>query len=465
MLDFGALPPEINSLRMYAGPGAGSMMAAAAAWNGLAADLRSGASGYETVVSGLTGGPWLGPSSMAMAAAAAPYVTWMSATAGQAELAATQAQAAAAAYAEAFAMTVPPPLIAANRAQLMMLIATNFLGQNTPAIAATEAEYAEMWAQDAAAMYGYAANSAAATASVTPFGAAPPTTNLAGTAAQGAASSQAAGSSVGTGVQSALSQLISLISGALQSLASPLSSGGSSGGGTTITTPFGGLLSGSGLSGVETGLMAEYGYLPGLLGMSLASSALGPLMNPDVFLPFMNMNAAAAAGAGAPAAMGALGPGFAGGFGGIPGLGGFAGMGQAASVGGLAVPSNWGFAAAGAPALGKLPMIPPAALPLAGNDVAAGLGFPVPFGGLGRAAAAGAGVGAGAAAVKYGSRLKFVTRPPAAGYPEEEQLPSTPPAAAKYPVPATFPTNGNAPPGYQAAVIYVPTNGHAPAKV
>ena len=37
-----------------------------------------------------------------------------------------------------------------------------------------------MWAQDAAAMYGYAANSAATTAKVTPFTAAPQTTNQAG---------------------------------------------------------------------------------------------------------------------------------------------------------------------------------------------------------------------------------------------------------------------------------------------
>jgi len=66
-------------------------------------------------------------------------------------------------------MTVPPPLIAVNRTQLMTLVATNFFGQNTAAIAATELEYAEMWAQDALAMYGYAANAAAATASVIPF--------------------------------------------------------------------------------------------------------------------------------------------------------------------------------------------------------------------------------------------------------------------------------------------------------
>ena len=57
-------------------------------------------------------------------------------------------------------------------------------------------------------MYGYAANSAAATAKVTPFTAAPQTTNPAGLAAQ---SAQAAGTSAGTGAQSSLSQLISTI--------------------------------------------------------------------------------------------------------------------------------------------------------------------------------------------------------------------------------------------------------------
>ena len=64
-------------------------------------------------------------------------------------------------------MTVPPPVIAANRSLLAALVATNFFGQNTPAIAATEIQYAEMWAQDAVAMYGYAASSASATASDT----------------------------------------------------------------------------------------------------------------------------------------------------------------------------------------------------------------------------------------------------------------------------------------------------------
>ncbi len=185
-MDFGILPPEINSGRMYTGPGPGPMLAAAAAWDGLAAELGSTAASYASEVSALTSGAWQGPSSASMAAAAAPYVAWMNATAAQAEETGSQAKVAAAAYEAAFAATVPPEVIAANRALLMMLIATNILGQNTPAIAATEAHYMEMWAQDATAMYAYAGSSAGAS-QLTPFTEPPPTTNTAGTAVQSAA--------------------------------------------------------------------------------------------------------------------------------------------------------------------------------------------------------------------------------------------------------------------------------------
>jgi PPE-repeat protein len=219
-MDFGALTPEVNSARMYAGPGSGSMVAAAAAWDGLAAELRSAAAAYGSAIAGLTGEAWQGPSSAAMAAAAAPYAAWMSATAAQAEQAATQARAAAIAYETAFAAVVPPPVIAANRSQLESLVATNLFGQNTVAIAATEAQYSEMWAQDAAAMYGYAGQSAAA-ARVTPFSAAPQTTNPGGLAAQANAVGQAAGVATGTHTQTALSQVVSTVPQALQSLASP----------------------------------------------------------------------------------------------------------------------------------------------------------------------------------------------------------------------------------------------------
>jgi PPE-repeat protein len=465
-MDFGALQPEINSARMYAGPGPESMVAAAAGWNALAAELRSAASSYTSVISELTG-EWTGPSSTAMAAAAEPYAAWMSATAEQAEQAASQAQAAIGAYETAFAAMVAPPVIAANRAQLMSLTATNIFGQNTPAIAATEAQYGEMWAQDAAAMYGYAANSAATTAKVTPFTAAPQTTSAAGLAAQATAAAQTTGTSTGAGVQSTLSQLMSTVQTALRNLASPLSSllsGSSSSTSGTILGP-GGIpifSSGSSLSNIGTTLVDEYLAAPEWLAIGFANSAFGSTIGPLLGAPMnIGFNAAAAAGAaGAAAAPAAIGPGFAGGLGGLPGVGGLAGIGQAASVGGLSVPANWGWAAtAPAALLGSAPLRMPA-VPLAGNDLGAGFGFPFMPGGLGRAAAAGAAGGvASAAAMKYLPRLSVVGRSPAAGYPAEPVAAAT----AKYPVPVTFPTNGHAPPGYQPAIVYLPTNGHDPA--
>jgi PPE-repeat protein len=219
-MDFAALPPEINSGRMYAGAGPGPMLAAAAAWDDLASELGSNASSYQSVISGL-GSSWQGPSSTSMAAAAAPYVSWMTATAAQAEETANQARAAVAAYEGAFAATVPPPVIVANRTLLMTLIATNILGQNTPAIAATETHYIEMWAQDATAMYGYAGSSAAAT-QLTPFTEPPQTTNPSAEPAQAAAVTQATSTSSASNLGTELTQFIDSLPTALQNLATGL---------------------------------------------------------------------------------------------------------------------------------------------------------------------------------------------------------------------------------------------------
>ncbi|HVR00062.1 MAG TPA: PPE domain-containing protein [Mycobacterium sp.] len=209
-MDFGLYPPEINSGRMYAGPGSGPLLAAAQAWAALADELYTAAGQYESTISGLTAGAWSGPSADSMAAAAASHIEWLSTTAAQAGDTAAQAQAAAAAYETAFASTVPPEVVAANRTLLMTLIATNFFGQNTPAIAATEAQYAEMWAQDAVAMSVYAGSSAAATA-LTPFVSPHQNTDAAASARQAAAVSQASGTSAGN-VQST-------VTGAPQALA------------------------------------------------------------------------------------------------------------------------------------------------------------------------------------------------------------------------------------------------------
>lgn len=214
-MDFGALPPEVNSGRMYVGAGSGPLLAAAVAWDALGAELYSYAAAYSSTIAGMTVGSWLGPAATSMSAAVAPYLAWATASATKAEQAAMQARLAAAAYETAFAATVPPPVIAANRSLLMTLIATNILGQNTAAIAAAEAEYAEMWAQDAAVMYAYSASSAAAT-QLAPFSEPPQTVNPSGAASQSAAIAHGAASDI----PSELSALINVTPTMLQGLAS-----------------------------------------------------------------------------------------------------------------------------------------------------------------------------------------------------------------------------------------------------
>jgi len=195
---FAAFPPEINSGRMYTGAGSGPLIAAATAWDELSTELQSASDSYSSVISSLTSGPWLGPASLSMAAAVTPYLTWMQSTGAQAAETANQAIAAASAYETAFAAHVPPAEIAANRSQLASLTATNIIGQNNAAIAATEVEYAEMWAQDALAMDTYAGASAAAS-KLTPFTHAPQVTNAGEPAGQAAAAQTIASTATSAG--------------------------------------------------------------------------------------------------------------------------------------------------------------------------------------------------------------------------------------------------------------------------
>jgi PPE-repeat protein len=187
---FAALPPEVNSGFMYTGAGSGPLMAASTAWSNLAAELSTTATSWDSIL-GTLSEQWTGVGSTAAAAAAQPYVGWLTKSAAAAEQAAAQAQASAAAYEAAFAGVVPPPLIAANRSLLATLVATNFLGINTPAIAATEAQYAEMWVQDAVTLTSYEVASTAA-AVLQPLTPATPTTSPAAAATQSAAVAQAA---------------------------------------------------------------------------------------------------------------------------------------------------------------------------------------------------------------------------------------------------------------------------------
>jgi PPE-repeat protein len=394
MLDFAELPPEINSARMYSGPGSAPMLSAAAAWNTMAAEMRSTAACYGSVVSGLTSESWLGPSSASMLAAAAPYLEWLSSTATLAEQVGTQANAAATAFESAFAMTVPPAVVAANRAELAMLVATNVFGQNTPAIAATEAQYGQMWAQDAAAMNGYASASSAAT-QLTPLTAPHSPTNADGVAGQTAAVAQAAETPAGT-VQSTLSSATS---------STPGSSVGS------LSSYLAGLLSGSDNSALGTFWNGNF-FSTAVTNGALAGGPfnpqfiLGTVAGYNNFL--MNADKGAAAGAAAATSLGdmsGLGSGAlvsaeSAGLGGA----GSVGVGHASLVGSLSVPPSWSSAARISPA--------ETALPASGlSDTGAS-----PAGGPGGFAPMGATGGRRRRMIpKYGFRPVVMPRPPAAG--------------------------------------------------
>jgi PPE-repeat protein len=410
VLDFGLLPPEINSGRMYAGPGAGPMLAAAAAWDDLAAELGWTASSYDSVISELTSAPWIGPASISMAAAAAPYVSWLGSAAAQAEQTASQARAAVAAYEAAFAMTVPPPVIAANRALLMALIATNFFGQNAPAIMATEAQYMEMWAQDAAAMYGYSA-AAAIASTVSPFTPPAPTTNPAGLAAQSLAVGQAASTPAGTSAQTAATLTPQLVSTATVSQAVTQSTAAAS-----STSPWSSLEDFLGPNGLA--ILGSNGLIASVLGSpSFANQGLANAWTNWPYFPVGTMNFTTAWGAGmapgAPAPSPALGgalppPGAVGGaWGGLGGGGPVsASVGQAGSIGNLSVPSSWSAASSA-----LSPAAPEGMVAAPANTAPGGPGAllrGLQMGGAGGRRSAGF-------IHRYGFRHAVMTRPPSAG--------------------------------------------------
>ncbi|MDI3313548.1 MAG: PPE family protein [Mycobacterium sp.] len=426
-MDFAVLPPEINSGLMYAGPGAGPLLAAAAAWEGLAGELYSAAAGYGSVVSGLTSGAWQGSASAAMAAAAAPYVGWLSSTAAQAELTAAQAQAAVAAYEAAFLGTVPPPVIAANRALLMALIATNFLGQNTPAIMATEAQYAEMWAQDAATMYGYQGAALAATSGLPTFSPAPQTTSGAALAAPAAATVQAGGVS-GTQTLAAAPAVLGAPLGAATASGAPLAAST-----TAAVAPLASATSGAASTAASTaskaatssksllGSLFGSGSLMNQLGFSspaaLASTLIGNEHNVinDLGWELSQVETLSKPAAQAAEHAAAALPNIINNMPPISGLGGLAGaapvaagLGRAGSIGALSVPQSWAPAIAAVPKTATaLPEALPSAAPPAGGPADMLGGVPL-VGGLGRGMA-------GGPAPRYGFQLSVVPHPPAAG--------------------------------------------------
>jgi PPE-repeat protein len=417
VLDFALLPPEVNSGRMYSGPGPGPLLAASEAWDSLAAELGFAASGYGSALAELTSNSWVGPTSTAMISAVTPYIDWMSTTAAQAEETANHARAAVAAYEAAFAMTVPPPVIAANRALLAALVATNFFGQNTPAIMMTEALYVEMWAQDAAAMYGYAGASQVAVA-VTPFTAPPQTTTNDGTSSQADAVAKAAAtpaSQAATVAQNAVSSAPTSTAQTAATTAVPAATPPTTLAewlqtlwqNTVTNFPSGGW--GVGLTGGSSGnLNSMRQILQAYFAVGLGNFGYG--MGQQLITPAQATALEKGLGFAVPGA--ALPP-----IGGTAGVSGApftassvsAQMGEASTLGRLSVPAGWQGSTPAAMEEAQLvnaarPVAPQAngmlnGVPMAGN---AGLG-------------AGAGRRGGGYVVKYGFRHAVMPRPPQGG--------------------------------------------------
>jgi PPE-repeat protein len=297
-------------------------MAASSSFSALSSELSSNAASYESIISQL-GSEWTGPSSTAMAASAQTYIGWLTTTSAQLQEAAAAATSSAAAYEAAHAATIPPPVVTANRVQLAALVATNILGQNTPAIMANEAMYAEFWAQDAAAMYGYSAAASAASSALTPLTDPTENTNPAGQGQLAAAVGQAVGSN---GTSSTLNNTLGGLQNAVSAAASP------------AQDTVGGVLSAiNGLFAVPIVGNSIYNVGVTLAWNTAMMTATLPLLGHFVAgTPFgFTIGDATPLGAGlgfGTTLAGAQAP-----------IGGAmaAGMGEASSVGGLSVPAGW----------------------------------------------------------------------------------------------------------------------------
>jgi PPE-repeat protein len=402
MVDFGALPPEINSGLMYAGSGSASMMGAASGWNAIAAEFNSAAVAYDRVVKTLSSEEWSGQAATSMAEAANRYVEWMRTTAAMAEHAASQAMSAATAFETAHAAIVPPPLIAANRVNLAQLMSTNVIGQNTAAIAALEAQYGEMWATDSATMYSYAGRSANISA-IKPFISAPHTTNPAGAAQQAASVTAATGTSAGTAHNT--------LNGKITSALNKLSTGSRLADAPPASPPDDPVK--DVLTSGPLGWLGDLFTFYAPFSTTFYNTEGLPFFSAGIANTFVSIaKSAGALGGAAPAAAAvppavaapAVGPGLAGAGAPVAGT-----LGNAVSVGRLSVPPVWAEnTLAEAPHLGAT--LPPVSNIREAADARPGniLGG-MPFGG------AGAGDGGAGRSPRYGVRPTVIPRPPAAG--------------------------------------------------
>jgi PPE-repeat protein len=207
-MSWAATPPEVIGAQIYGGAGITPLTNAAAALGALATELGTAATQWQSelnVLIGTTG--WTGTGAAAAQAAAETYIAWLQTTATEVGQAATLAGNSAAAYGLVATPAFPgvgvvdPATVLANRTAQAALVASNVLGVNTMAIAALDTLYAEMWAQDVAAMGVYQSTSLASSALPALVGPDGSVTGIS-TASDTASDATAAASSTGTAASS-----------------------------------------------------------------------------------------------------------------------------------------------------------------------------------------------------------------------------------------------------------------------
>ncbi|MGB6149719.1 MAG: PPE domain-containing protein, partial [Mycolicibacter algericus] len=285
-------------------------------------------------------------------------------------------------------------------------------GQNAPAIAANQAEYGAMWAQDTGAMYSYASASAAAT-TLTPFSRPPQNTNPTGEATQANAVAQSSGSAAGTSAQSIIDQILNFNLAETQIGKDFLALNGSFSGMQAVIGGLGYTASGS-----------MFTIVPGVNAAITASSAMTSAMSAAGVVPVSAVTTLPEIGSAGATLAGSS----------SAGAGGqaLAGLGRAGSVGGLTVPPSWGAAASPlAAASSNNIRLAAAAAPTSGmaGMAAAPGGF---MGGMPTLAGAVNAPRSGDSSSRFGSRLKVL---PEQGQAVEE--PSTRWAAPSQPAAST----------------------------